>query len=73
MKSDFPFISCEIASRLTPFQKQVIAEELISRYLLIMESPISTESENDVRQDEMRLIRHFMNAAGLSIQLIEKI
>ena len=71
--SDFPFVAEEITKRLTRLQKDILVEDMVGRYLLIMESPISSEGENDTRQDELYFLRRFFEHAGIHIQLIEKI
>lgn len=73
LNSESPFPSCEIAKRLTPLQKTLLAEHIIRHYLLHMEREIKTEGENDSAQDESRLYRLALEQAGVRIQIIEKI
>lgn len=67
------FPSCEIASRLSPLQKEMIAEHAIHKYLLFMEQEIRTEQDNDWAQDELKHIADILRHGGVHIQLVEKI
>ena len=73
LDTESPFPSCEIANRMTPYQRKLLAEHIVRHYLLHMGQEIKTEEGNDRAQDESRLYRLALEHAGVRIQIIEKI
>lgn len=73
LNTESPFPSCEIARRLTPLQKELLAESIISKYLDCMTEEIETEEQNDRAWNEIGPIKQMLIRAGINIQIIEKI